>query len=172
MARLPRRGQLLALSLPPVGQADEQEYLSTPIFSPDWGADEELLLISGLITFGLGNWLEVAGYIGTRTKEECEKHYYEVFLGVGLDGRELPRKGEERKSEVKVERSGDVEMEGGEEGQKRKREFMPVCQLHHAHEYIAVPADPVADERGILGRCRRMASSQESQNRGNAETSE
>ncbi|KAI9632507.1 uncharacterized protein MKK02DRAFT_20124, partial [Dioszegia hungarica] len=58
-----------------------EEYLSTPIFSPDWGADEELLLISGLITFGLGNWLEVAGYIGTRTKEECEKHYYEVFLG-------------------------------------------------------------------------------------------
>lgn len=103
-----------------------QEYLSTPIFSPDWGADEELLLISGLITFGLGNWLEVAGYIGTRTKEECEKHYYEVFLGVPLeDGTggsihketaELDAKDESQEKAVTTSQEG-----------KRKREFMPVC---------------------------------------------
>nr|XP_019050277.1 transcriptional adapter 2-alpha [Kwoniella bestiolae CBS 10118]OCF29207.1 transcriptional adapter 2-alpha [Kwoniella bestiolae CBS 10118] len=57
------------------------EQHSQPIFSPDWGADEELLLVSGLISNGLGNWLEVAQHVGTRTKEECEKHYLEVYLG-------------------------------------------------------------------------------------------
>ena len=46
-----------------------------------WGADEELLLISGLILNGVGNWAEVAGHIGTRSKEECEQHYIEVYLG-------------------------------------------------------------------------------------------
>nr|XP_019012163.1 transcriptional adapter 2-alpha [Kwoniella pini CBS 10737]OCF50944.1 transcriptional adapter 2-alpha [Kwoniella pini CBS 10737] len=56
------------------------EQHSQPIFSPDWGADEELLLVSGLISNGLGNWLEVAQHVGTRTKEECEKHYLETYL--------------------------------------------------------------------------------------------
>jgi transcriptional adapter 2-alpha len=67
-----------------------QEQHSYPIFSSDWGADEELLLISGLIQYGLGNWIEVAEHVGTRTKDECEKHYLEVFLGAG-DGPEAKR---------------------------------------------------------------------------------
>ena len=29
------------------------------LFSPDWGADEELLLLEGIEMFGLGNWTEV-----------------------------------------------------------------------------------------------------------------
>ncbi|KAH8088374.1 hypothetical protein HD553DRAFT_268927, partial [Filobasidium floriforme] len=53
---------------------------SRPIFSEDWGADEELLLISGLQTYGLGNWAEVADYVGTRLKEDCERHYTETYL--------------------------------------------------------------------------------------------
>jgi transcriptional adapter 2-alpha len=85
-----------------------------PIFSPDWGADEEMLLISGLVTYGLGNWLEVAGHVGTRTKEECERHYLEVYLGVGANGGDLH-----------VEE--DVQVDGVEQAtRKRKREFMPV----------------------------------------------
>lgn len=48
------------------------------------------MLISGLIQYGLGNWAEVAEHVGTRTKEECEKHYLEVYLGVG-DGPECKR---------------------------------------------------------------------------------
>ncbi len=77
----------------------------------DWGADEELLLISGLIINGLGNWAEVATHIGTRTKEECQQHYEEVYLGVGQED----------------EPNGYIE--GTEESSsisKRKREFMPV----------------------------------------------
>ncbi|OCF34076.1 transcriptional adapter 2-alpha [Kwoniella heveanensis CBS 569] len=64
------------------------EQHSQPIFTEDWGADEELLLVSGLITFGLGNWLEVAQHIGTRTKEDCEKHYFETYLGIKADGKD------------------------------------------------------------------------------------
>ena len=89
-----------------------QEQHSWPIFTDDWGADEELLLISGLIVHGLGNWIEVASHVGTRTKEECERHYEEVYLGVGPDGKDLDEDDDAQ----------NVEMETG----KRKREFMPV----------------------------------------------
>ncbi|CDK24797.1 unnamed protein product [Kuraishia capsulata CBS 1993] len=51
-----------------------------PIFSEDWGADEELLLIEGAQTFGLGNWLDISDHIGDRSKEEVGKHYRDVYL--------------------------------------------------------------------------------------------
>ncbi len=41
----------------------------------------ELLLITGLELFGIGNWQEVAEHVGTRFKDECEKHYLETYLG-------------------------------------------------------------------------------------------
>ncbi|KAK8861484.1 hypothetical protein IAR55_002305 [Kwoniella newhampshirensis] len=89
------------------------EQHSQPIFTADWGADEELLLISGLIQNGLGNWLEVAQHVGTRTKEECEKHYVEVYLGVhdNADGLNGVKEGEY------------AGLDGPEK--KRRREFMP-----------------------------------------------
>lgn len=86
-----------------------KEQHSTPIFTRSWGADEELLLISGLILHGLGNWIEVADHVGTRTKEECEKHYLEVYLGVG-DGPEVKR---------------DEEMPHGEPDDEKFNTFMP-----------------------------------------------
>ncbi|WWC97054.1 hypothetical protein V866_003931 [Kwoniella sp. B9012] len=96
------------------------EQHSQPIFTPDWGADEELLLVSGLISNGLGNWLEVAQHVGTRTKEECEKHYLEVYLGVGMDGKDLKEEEGEVKNEMEVDGDGD-----GDERRKRRRPFMP-----------------------------------------------
>ncbi|KAK9480297.1 hypothetical protein V1514DRAFT_289764 [Lipomyces japonicus] len=51
-----------------------------PIFVEDWGADEELLLIEGAETCGLGNWQDIADHIGGRTKEEVDKHYSNVYL--------------------------------------------------------------------------------------------
>lgn len=51
-----------------------------PIFDKDWGADEELLLIQGCETFGLGNWADIADHIGNRSKEEVAQHYYDVYL--------------------------------------------------------------------------------------------
>ncbi|KAK4687393.1 transcriptional adapter 2-alpha, partial [Tremellales sp. Uapishka_1] len=83
------------------------EQHSQPIFSSDWGADEELLLISGLIMNGLGNWAEAAEHVGTRTKEECERHYLETYLVDEPEG-EKP-----------------IEVDGEENPRKRRREFMP-----------------------------------------------
>ncbi|MBW0469819.1 hypothetical protein O181_009534 [Austropuccinia psidii MF-1] len=55
---------------------------SIPIFTEDWGADEELLLIDACQTYGLGNWSDIADHVGNgRTKEEVERHYLDVFIG-------------------------------------------------------------------------------------------
>lgn len=51
-----------------------------PIFDKDWGADEELALIQGAQTLGLGNWQDVADHIGGRSKEEVGKHYEDIYL--------------------------------------------------------------------------------------------
>ncbi|KAJ2824651.1 Transcriptional adapter ada2 [Coemansia erecta] len=52
-----------------------------PIFTEDWSADEELLLIDGLRQFGMGNWKDAAEHVGSKSKEECEQHYLDVFVG-------------------------------------------------------------------------------------------
>lgn len=51
-----------------------------PVFTPDWGADEELALIEGSQKHGLGNWQDVSDHIGGRTKEETAQHYNDVYL--------------------------------------------------------------------------------------------
>lgn len=51
-----------------------------PIFDKEWGADEELLLIQGCETFGLGNWADIADHIGSRSKEEVAEHYNKIYL--------------------------------------------------------------------------------------------
>ncbi|KIY44569.1 SWIRM-domain-containing protein, partial [Fistulina hepatica ATCC 64428] len=56
------------------------EFNSYPIFSEDWGADEELLLLKGIQTHGLGNWKKIAEHVGTRTKEDVEEHYLSVYI--------------------------------------------------------------------------------------------
>ncbi|KAI0633529.1 hypothetical protein C8Q77DRAFT_1057652 [Trametes polyzona] len=56
------------------------ELHSYPIFVEDWGADEELLLLEGITLQGLGNWQAISEHVGTRTKEEVEKHYYSVYI--------------------------------------------------------------------------------------------
>jgi len=56
------------------------ELHSYPIFSDDWGADEELLLLEGISLQGLGNWQAIAEHVGTRTKEEVEDHYNSVYI--------------------------------------------------------------------------------------------
>ncbi|KZT71728.1 hypothetical protein DAEQUDRAFT_755577 [Daedalea quercina L-15889] len=56
------------------------ELHSYPIFSEDWGADEELLLLEGIALQGLGNWQAIAEHVGTRTKEEVQQHYQSVYI--------------------------------------------------------------------------------------------
>jgi transcriptional adapter 2-alpha len=57
------------------------EQHSIPIFTQDWGADEELLLIEGAETYGLGSWADIADHIGgCRTKEEVRDHYISTYI--------------------------------------------------------------------------------------------
>ena len=39
----------------------------------------ELLLLTGISMNGIGNWKKIAEHVGTRTKEEVEAHYREVY---------------------------------------------------------------------------------------------
>lgn len=64
----------------------------TPVFCPDWGVDEELLLIDGCQIYGVGNWMDIADHIGNRGKEEVERHFIEVYI----EGRNGLPSGDER----------------------------------------------------------------------------
>ncbi|KAL8709308.1 MAG: hypothetical protein Q9220_005901 [cf. Caloplaca sp. 1 TL-2023] len=57
------------------------EQHSIPIYTRDWGADEELLLLEGLEVYGLGSWSDVADHVGGfRTKEEVCEHYVKTYI--------------------------------------------------------------------------------------------
>ncbi|KAF2221879.1 hypothetical protein BDZ85DRAFT_320180 [Elsinoe ampelina] len=57
------------------------EQHSIPIFVEDWGADEELLLLEGAETYGLGSWADIADHIGGyRYKDEVRDHYISTFV--------------------------------------------------------------------------------------------
>lgn len=57
------------------------EQHSIPIFVDDWGADEELLLLEGAETYGLGSWADIADHIGGyRFKDEVRDHYISTYV--------------------------------------------------------------------------------------------
>ncbi|KAE9969716.1 hypothetical protein EG328_006692 [Venturia inaequalis] len=57
------------------------EQHSIPIYTEDWGADEELLLLEGAETYGLGSWADIADHIGgCRTKDEVRDHYLSAYV--------------------------------------------------------------------------------------------
>ena len=53
--------------------------LSFPVFTLDWGADEEMLLLEGVESFGLGNWVKVAEHVGKHA-DDCRAHYFSVYV--------------------------------------------------------------------------------------------
>lgn len=56
--------------------------LTFPLFTPDWSAEDELLLLEGIEMYGLGNWTEVAEHVGTKTKAACRSHYFSTYINV------------------------------------------------------------------------------------------
>lgn len=57
------------------------EQHSIPIYDPEWGADEELLLLEGAEVYGLGSWADIADHIGGyRTKDEVRDHYIKTYV--------------------------------------------------------------------------------------------
>ncbi|KAL6768288.1 hypothetical protein ACKKBF_B38535 [Auxenochlorella protothecoides x Auxenochlorella symbiontica] len=53
--------------------------LSFPIYHPEWGADEEILLVEGVELYGLGNWEAVGEHVG-RDPGEARAHYMSVYV--------------------------------------------------------------------------------------------
>jgi len=53
--------------------------IRTP-FEYSWNAEEEELLLQAQDAYGIGNWEAIADHVGTKVKEECEKHYVEYYL--------------------------------------------------------------------------------------------
>ncbi|KAI1170625.1 hypothetical protein F4777DRAFT_105292 [Nemania sp. FL0916] len=57
------------------------EQNAIPIFDPEWGADEELLLLEGCEVYGLGSWGDIADHIGGyRYKDETRDHYLQTYV--------------------------------------------------------------------------------------------
>ncbi|KAG8186592.1 hypothetical protein JTE90_019914 [Oedothorax gibbosus] len=50
------------------------------LFDPDWTASEELKLLNAIVDRGLGNWSEISRDVGTKTKVECEEHYFKHYI--------------------------------------------------------------------------------------------
>lgn len=53
--------------------------LSFPVYTLDWGADEEMLLLEGVELYGLGNWAKVGEHVGKHA-DDCKVHYFEVYV--------------------------------------------------------------------------------------------
>ncbi|KAI8931292.1 hypothetical protein NX059_011636 [Plenodomus lindquistii] len=57
------------------------EQHSIPIYTEDWGADEELALLEGAETYGLGSWADIADHIGGyRERDEVRDHYINTYV--------------------------------------------------------------------------------------------
>lgn len=55
------------------------EPLDFNLFDKTWSALEELLLIEALYSLGISNWQDIADFIGTKTANEIENHFYTIF---------------------------------------------------------------------------------------------
>ena len=53
--------------------------LKFSLFSTDWTAEEELKLIRGIEIYGIDNWKNISKFIDTKTKIQCESHYYTFY---------------------------------------------------------------------------------------------
>jgi transcriptional adapter 2-alpha len=56
--------------------------IDIPIFTRDWTASEELLMLEGIDKSGCGNLKNISDYIGTKTLKQVEEHYWELYMGV------------------------------------------------------------------------------------------
>ncbi|GFE54278.1 transcriptional coactivator [Babesia ovis] len=55
------------------------------LFTKDWTAEQEMLLVEGVAKYGLGNWPEISDMVsmtsvGYKSWDECQQHYYSIYL--------------------------------------------------------------------------------------------
>jgi len=86
------------------------DYVRTPLWAPEWGADEELLLLEALEMYGMGNWSDVAEHVGSKNKQQCEQHYADVYCST-KDLLPDPAKALTRKPKTEGEAGADAAAE-------------------------------------------------------------
>lgn len=65
--------------------------LDFPVYSPEWRADEELLLIEGCEQFGVGNWKDISEHIGSKDAVTCEEHFLKIYIDWNGAPKQNPR---------------------------------------------------------------------------------
>lgn len=92
--------------------------VKSPLWSEEWGADEELLLLEALEMFGMGNWSDVADHVGSKSKTQCESHYDQVYCSnkqlLPDPAKALTRRSQHTKQEGD-DAEGGVKIEGGKD---------------------------------------------------------
>ncbi len=53
--------------------------LNFEVYQDSWSAREELQLFQGIMRCGMDNWVDISELVKTKTKEECEAHYYAFY---------------------------------------------------------------------------------------------
>lgn len=51
-----------------------------PLYSEDWDAHDEILLLFGIKSLGIGNWNEISSFVKTKSALDCETHYVNVYI--------------------------------------------------------------------------------------------
>ncbi|CAG8981664.1 hypothetical protein HYALB_00013622 [Hymenoscyphus albidus] len=122
------------------------EQNSVPIYDKDWGADEELLLLEGCETYGLGSWADIADHIGGyRDKNEVAEHYINTY--VNSSKFPLP----ERASPKDTELLEQVPREQFQTLKKRRIEYRKEKQKN------APPAQPKKKPTASVPSCHEVA---------------
>ena len=64
----------------PIGRFIVMDNLKFPLFTKDWDAREELLLLQGIMKCGLGNWFDISEqYVKSQSARNCEDHYFTFY---------------------------------------------------------------------------------------------
>ncbi|KAI9792231.1 MAG: Transcriptional adapter ada2 [Candelina submexicana] len=124
------------------------EQHSIPIFTKDWGADEELLLLEGAESYGLGSWADIADHIGGyRTKDEVRDHYYKTYVESSkfpLPERaspsdralieEIPREKFQARKKRRIEERKEAEKDAGKNLASAPPKQKPTASVPACHE--------------------------------------
>ncbi|ELP90875.1 transcriptional adapter, putative [Entamoeba invadens IP1] len=90
--------------------------LHFPLLTPDWGADEELMLLEAIEEKGLDNWVEVQNFVKTKAARECRSHYLQYYL-------ETPTHPLPDMTDAFLVKNGIVEMKPAKEVRLKDEEF-------------------------------------------------
>lgn len=56
------------------------DYMPENLYTEDWTAEEEGLLLVGIQMNGIGNWHEICKVVKTKSAAECEYHYFCTYI--------------------------------------------------------------------------------------------